>query len=115
MSATYAAAATLPEALAALASGARPVAGGTDLVVGDRQGKAPLPDSLVAIHLRPHGLYLLNVYRLPHDHEAPETIGVPRLLFSLTFLAFGLYLLPGMFKSDAADSRRAPPAMRRAL
>jgi CO/xanthine dehydrogenase FAD-binding subunit len=50
MSATYAAAATLPEALAALASGARPVAGGTDLVVGDRQGKAPLPDSLVAIH-----------------------------------------------------------------
>jgi CO/xanthine dehydrogenase FAD-binding subunit len=50
MSATYTAAATLPEALAALASGARPVAGGTDLVVGDRQGKAPLPDSLVAIH-----------------------------------------------------------------
>jgi CO/xanthine dehydrogenase FAD-binding subunit len=50
MSATYTAATTLPEALAALASGARPVAGGTDLVVGARQGKAPLPDSLVAIH-----------------------------------------------------------------
>ena len=50
MSATYTAAATLPEALAALASGARPVAGGTDLVVGARQGKAPLPGSLVAIH-----------------------------------------------------------------
>jgi CO/xanthine dehydrogenase FAD-binding subunit len=50
MSATYTAAATLPDALAALASGARPVAGGTDLVVGARQGKAPLPDSLVAIH-----------------------------------------------------------------
>jgi CO/xanthine dehydrogenase FAD-binding subunit len=50
MSATYTAAATLPEALAALAAGARPVAGGTDLVVGARQGKAPLPDSLVAIH-----------------------------------------------------------------
>jgi len=50
MSATYTAAATLPEALAALASGARPVAGGTDLVVGARQGKAPLPDALVAIH-----------------------------------------------------------------
>jgi CO/xanthine dehydrogenase FAD-binding subunit len=41
---------TVDEALAALAAGARPVAGGTDLVVGARQGKAPLPSSLVAIH-----------------------------------------------------------------
>jgi CO/xanthine dehydrogenase FAD-binding subunit len=41
---------TLDEALTALADGARPVAGGTDLVVGARQGKSPLPDSLVAIH-----------------------------------------------------------------
>jgi CO/xanthine dehydrogenase FAD-binding subunit len=40
---------TLDEALAALAAGARPVAGGSDLVVGARQGKAPLPDALVAI------------------------------------------------------------------
>ena len=40
---------TLDEALAALAAGARPIAGGTDLVVGARQGKAPLPTSLVAI------------------------------------------------------------------
>ena len=40
---------TLDEALAALAAGARPVAGGSDLVVGARQGKAPLPDSVVAI------------------------------------------------------------------
>jgi CO/xanthine dehydrogenase FAD-binding subunit len=38
------------EAVAALAAGARAVAGGTDLVVGARQGKAPLPDRLVAIH-----------------------------------------------------------------
>ncbi len=36
-------------ALAALAAGAKPVAGGTDLVVGARQGKDPLPPSLVAI------------------------------------------------------------------
>lgn len=43
-------AATVEDALAALATGARPVAGGTDLVVGARQGKAPLPGSLVAIH-----------------------------------------------------------------
>jgi CO/xanthine dehydrogenase FAD-binding subunit len=40
----------LAEALAAVAQGARPVAGGTDLVVGARQGKTPLPASLVAIH-----------------------------------------------------------------
>ena len=40
---------TLDEALEALAAGASPIAGGTDLVVGARQGKAPLPSSLVAI------------------------------------------------------------------
>jgi len=40
---------SLDQALAAVASGARPIAGGTDLVVGARQGTAPLPDSLVAI------------------------------------------------------------------
>jgi CO/xanthine dehydrogenase FAD-binding subunit len=46
----FVSAATLEEALSALAGGARPVAGGTDLVVGARQGKAPLPESIVAIH-----------------------------------------------------------------
>lgn len=40
---------SLDGALAAIAAGARPIAGGTDLVVGARQGKAPLPPSLVAI------------------------------------------------------------------
>ena len=50
MTSAYVAPTSLDEALAALAAGARPVAGGTDLVVGARQGKAPLPDSLVAIH-----------------------------------------------------------------
>jgi len=50
MTSTFVSAATLDEALAALAGGARPVAGGTDLVVGARQGKAPLPESIVAIH-----------------------------------------------------------------
>lgn len=40
---------TVDEALAALAAGARPVAGGSDLVVGARHGKAPLPEHLVAI------------------------------------------------------------------
>ena len=37
------------EALERLAEGARPVAGGTDMVVGARQGKTPLPHDLVAI------------------------------------------------------------------
>jgi CO/xanthine dehydrogenase FAD-binding subunit len=45
----FVSAATVDEALSALAGGARAVAGGTDLVVGARQGKAPLPESLVAI------------------------------------------------------------------
>lgn len=51
MTTTYVAATTLTDALAAMADGARPIAGGTDLVVGARQGKKPLPDSLVGIHL----------------------------------------------------------------
>ena len=40
---------TVDDAVAALAAGARPIAGGTDLVVGARHGKAPLPASLVSI------------------------------------------------------------------
>lgn len=50
MTRTYVGVDTVEETLAAMARGARPVAGGTDLVVGARQGKAPLPESLVAIH-----------------------------------------------------------------
>ena len=47
---SYTSAHSLDEALAAMAGGARPVAGGSDLVVAARQGKSPLPSSLVAIH-----------------------------------------------------------------
>jgi CO/xanthine dehydrogenase FAD-binding subunit len=49
MTRSFTSAVTLEEALAAIGSGARPVAGGTDLVVGARQGKAPLPGAIVAI------------------------------------------------------------------
>jgi thiol:disulfide interchange protein DsbD len=52
------------------------------------------------------GLYLLNVYRLPHDHEAAETIGVPRLVFGLVFLSFAFYLLPGIFKDGHGQSQK---------
>jgi CO/xanthine dehydrogenase FAD-binding subunit len=50
VSASLVVASSVDEALQELASGARLVAGGTDLVVGARQGKAPLPERLVAIH-----------------------------------------------------------------
>jgi CO/xanthine dehydrogenase FAD-binding subunit len=40
---------TVDDALAALAAGARPIAGGSDLVVSARHGKATLPESLVAV------------------------------------------------------------------
>jgi CO/xanthine dehydrogenase FAD-binding subunit len=49
MTATFTSATTVEEALASMGTGARPVAGGTDLVVGARQGKSPLPDAIVAI------------------------------------------------------------------
>ena len=49
MTRSFASASTLEDALAALGDGARPVAGGTDLVVGARQGKAPLPEAIIAI------------------------------------------------------------------
>jgi len=45
---TFTTATTVDDAVAAVAAGARPVAGGTDLVVGARSGKAPMPESVVA-------------------------------------------------------------------
>lgn len=40
---------SLDQVLASLAAGARPIAGGTDLVVGARQHKSTMPETLVAI------------------------------------------------------------------
>ena len=51
--AAYTSAGSVDDAVRALASGARPIAGGTDLVVGARGGKKPLPGSIVAIHRIP--------------------------------------------------------------
>ena len=50
MTAAFVSAESVDEALSELQRGARPVAGGTDLVVGARQGKAALPERIVAIH-----------------------------------------------------------------
>ena len=65
------------------------------------------------------GLYLLNVYRLPHDEEKPN-IGVPRLLFALLFLGLGVYLLPALFKGadgkpSGRPARSTPGSMRSCL
>jgi thiol:disulfide interchange protein DsbD len=51
------------------------------------------------------GLYLLNLFRLPHDDPA-EYVGVPRLLAGLVFLSLAVYLLPGLFNADNDPNRR---------
>lgn len=47
---SYTAPTTVDDVIAAMAAGSRVVAGGTDLVVGSRQGRWPVPEHLVAIH-----------------------------------------------------------------
>ncbi len=47
---SFVSAGSLEDALAAVAAGARPIAGGTDLVVGARSGKSAMPASVVALH-----------------------------------------------------------------
>lgn len=42
------------------------------------------------------GLYLLGKIRLPHDSPV-DGIGVPRMILSMVFLTFGLYLSTGLF------------------
>ena len=49
MAGRFASPTALADALTAAAAGYRPVAGGTDLVVGTRQGKWSLPEDLVAL------------------------------------------------------------------
>ena len=59
---SFTTATTVEDAVAAVAAGARPVAGGTDLVVGARAGKSTLPESIVAIHrvAELHGVEVLD-------------------------------------------------------
>jgi thiol:disulfide interchange protein len=53
------------------------------------------------------GLYLIGVFRLPHD-TPEEHITVPRLLFSAAFLGLALYLAPALFKVNAAGQPQRP-------
>jgi thiol:disulfide interchange protein DsbD len=51
------------------------------------------------------GLYLLNVYRLPHDTPV-DNLGVMRMLMGLSFLGLGIYLAPSLMKSyDKKEDR----------
>ena len=72
MTARFAAPTALDDALAVLAAdpAARPVAGGTDLVVAARQGRKPLPDSIVAI----------ESVRPSHPDAPPDRRGQRRLI-----------------------------------
>ncbi|MGL6094736.1 MAG: protein-disulfide reductase DsbD family protein, partial [Fimbriiglobus sp.] len=50
------------------------------------------------------GMYLFNMFRLPHDEEQPN-IPVPRLLFALGFLGFAVYLSPALWKNGPSAQR----------
>ncbi len=64
------------------------------------------------------GLYLLGLYRLPHDTPSPpplapgagvrgeEHLGVLRMVFAGLFLALGLYLAPALIKNAHDDNLR---------
>jgi thiol:disulfide interchange protein len=54
------------------------------------------------------GLYLLGLYRLPHDDEEIGKLHVLRLLFALGFLGLGVYLMPGLF--HGADGKNQRPS-----
>src|SRR5262249_39055734 len=49
------------------------------------------------------GLYLLGLFRLPHD-EPPEHLGVPRMVIAVVFLSLAFYLAPALFKLTADQS-----------
>ncbi|MCI0682264.1 MAG: hypothetical protein L0Y71_09180 [Gemmataceae bacterium] len=53
------------------------------------------------------GLYLLGVYRLPHD-TPEEHLGVVRMLFAGLFLALGVYFMPALFKHGPAGEPQRP-------
>jgi thiol:disulfide interchange protein len=53
------------------------------------------------------GLYLLGVFRLPHDEERPN-VGVVRMLFGLAFLTLAVYLTPALFRGGPSGHPNRP-------
>jgi thiol:disulfide interchange protein DsbD len=51
------------------------------------------------------GLYLLGLFRLGHD-EPMEHLSVGRMMLSVAFLGFALYLAPGLFQLNAEHKQR---------
>lgn len=51
------------------------------------------------------GLYLLGVFRLPHDEERPN-VGVGRMLLGVSFLTLAVYLTPALFKGGSGQANR---------
>jgi thiol:disulfide interchange protein DsbD len=51
------------------------------------------------------GLYLLNLFRLPHDEEKPN-VGVGRMMLGLAFITLAIYLTPGLFRGPSGQSQR---------
>jgi thiol:disulfide interchange protein DsbD len=61
--------------------------------------------SLWVVMLALAGLYLLNLFRLPHD-EPQEHIGASRMLCGIVAISLGLYLLPGLLTANGHEKQR---------
>jgi thiol:disulfide interchange protein DsbD len=51
------------------------------------------------------GLYLLGLFRLPHDHNPHAHIGAPRMLFGVLSIAVAVYLTPALFSGGEFRNR----------
>jgi thiol:disulfide interchange protein DsbD len=53
------------------------------------------------------GLYLINVFRLPHD-EPHESVSVPRMLVGFLFISMALYMSPALFAFGPNGEKQRP-------
>ena len=51
------------------------------------------------------GFYLIDLFRLPHDHNPHVHITPPRMLVGLLVIAFAVYLTPALFTSGEHRNR----------